>query len=493
LVLAGTVLAQKPYFVYLQTENQAPFFVQFNKKNYSSSSAGHVILPSLTNGDYTIQIGFPGQNATQEYTFTINNEDHGYLVKKFEDDFGILNLQNSTVQLSGSAKKAIAEEERKKAVALQEAQRQEEARLATETAELEKRRLEEEKRITEEKAAVEKANADKLAGDKAGGEKELEEAKTKANAENAAIEKANLERANTEKIALEKAAKEKADAEKALTAASATEIEKAGVAKTESAVSKSSTASDVGGGRVVVTETAAPAKLTPAEIAKLQEEARRIDAKGKRDSVLKAQKTVPATSSNPAFLDIDFTMPADSTEAEPEKIVVVPEIKQVIADSVPAKIEAVVETKEVAKKAENVTGIELVKEEPVAVAVVTEKPTVGLGTDSLKASDSIQAMPAKNPNCHAEATDADIELIAMLMKGEKQSEDALDIARKSMKVKCVSTSQIRKLALLFETQEDRYILLDMAHRYTSDKHKYAQLSDLLTDTYFLNRFKAMIQ
>jgi hypothetical protein len=46
---------------------------------------------------------------------------------------------------------------------------------------------------------------------------------------------------------------------------------------------------------------------------------------------------------------------------------------------------------------------------------------------------------------------------------------------------------------LFEGQEERYRLLDMAYRYTIDRQHYISLSDLLTDPYYLNRFKAMLQ
>jgi hypothetical protein len=84
-------------------------------------------------------------------------------------------------------------------------------------------------------------------------------------------------------------------------------------------------------------------------------------------------------------------------------------------------------------------------------------------------------------------------MVTMLIKGEKAAEDGLEMARKGMKIKCVQTAQVRKLALLFESQEDRYRLLDMAYRYTIDRQHYIRLSDLLTDPYYLNRFKAMLQ
>jgi hypothetical protein len=243
---------------------------------------------------------------------------------------------------------------------------------------------------------------------------------------------------------------------------------------------------------------AAPAAvvLSAAEIARLQEEARRIDAQGKRDSVLNAQKNPAEKTTNPAFLDIDFTMPADSAA----KV-----IEADAADSISKKIAPVAAIEKsadtTAPQKTSVEATQTVATQPVkteeAVAVVAgvsaAKTVVSVPVDSVRAAKSEEAIPAKNPNCNAEATDADIELVGMLMKGEKQPEDALDIARKTLKVKCVTTAQLRKLVLIFESQEDRYTLLDIAYRYTSDKDKYAGMSDLLTDPYFLNRFKAMLQ
>jgi tRNA(Ser,Leu) C12 N-acetylase TAN1 len=100
---------------------------------------------------------------------------------------------------------------------------------------------------------------------------------------------------------------------------------------------------------------------------------------------------------------------------------------------------------------------------------------------------------APNPNCKGDATDADLELVTMIVKGERDPEEAINIIKKTVKVKCVTTAQVRKLTLLFEQDEHRYAMLDIAYRYTSDRQNFSSLADLLKDTYYLNRFKAMLQ
>lgn len=424
---ALTANAQRLYFVYLQTESQEPFFVQLNKKNQSSSSVGHLILSGLVNGTYEISLGFPGQNATQQYRLTIDGVDKGYLVKKFENgEWGLVDLQTSATQLSGAVKREAEKAEIELAIAAATAKKlEEEQALKAEQAKAEQAKAEQVK-AEQDKAAQAKADSIKAL------EKNNDAGKVAAAAAvvtTAAVVTQNGEKKETtdEVKATEKTAEKTGET-----------IEK----QTSGAVNPPA----VSGVNAVAAPAAVVAgTLSAAEIAKLQDEARRIDAQGKRDSVLNAQKKDSAATKKvtaaPAFLDIEMTMPADSLQAKTDTVVLVP--------------------------------------------VAVQAPPA----DTLKTP----AAPAKNPNCSAEATDADIEMVTMLIKGEKAADDALEMARKGMKIKCVQTAQVRKLALLFEGQEDRYRLLDMAYRYTLDRQNYLTLADLLTDTYFLNRFKAMLQ
>ncbi|HSK13091.1 MAG TPA: DUF4476 domain-containing protein, partial [Phnomibacter sp.] len=256
---------------------------------------------------------------------------------------------------------------------------------------------------------------------------------------------------------------------------------------------------------------AASGPLTPAEIARLQAEARKIDARGKRDSVLRAQKGQPSsTNSQPAFLDIDFTMPADSNVAKAEKpkevveraeeIKIAEPEKKMAEDTLVARavkgeeVKAADPVKEV-KAADPVKEVEVKATDPVKEAVVVPvvKGEPEKKDSAEKPAEGTTTATSKNPICLAETTASDLELVTMLMKAEKQADDALEIARKSMRVKCLNTIQVRELAKLFPEEEDRYRLLDMAYRYTTDRQNYAYLSDLLKDPYFVNRFKAMVQ
>jgi hypothetical protein len=438
--------AQRTQFVYLQTETMEPFFVVLNKKNISSSSAGHVILSGLQPGTYQFQVGFPGNNPLQEYSVTVSAEaDQGFLVKKSgEGEYALVNLQTGAVQQSGEAKKALAEAEKQKAAA--EAQKVQEEALAKQQAEEQaKQQAEADAKEQEQKKLAEEAEAQKrIEEEKAAQQQEAEAAKNK-----------------TEEAVPTKKAEETAGEKKQ--AGVENQAAKAEAAGTKAASTTAATAATGAQGAVIGTAGV----LSAAEIARLQEEARQIDARGKRDSALAAEKAKPAAkTTQPVFLDMEMHMPDSATKEE--GYVAVP--KEV---ATPKKEELL----EQPKTAPVVTA-------PVAITAAGE-----IKTDTVPKPEATKT----NPNCTEEASDAELDLISQMVKREKDPEDGIDMLKKSMKVKCINTAQLRKLCLIFAADQHRYALLDMAYRYTTDQDKYVQLSDLLTDVYYLNRFKAMLQ
>jgi len=108
LVNVYTASSQKVYFVYLQAEQEQPFFVKMNEKLYSSAASGYLILSRLHDSSYNFTIGFL-QNKWPEQNFSVQvtGKDHGYLLKNFgEKGWGLFDLQTLAVQmaLAGNAK-----------------------------------------------------------------------------------------------------------------------------------------------------------------------------------------------------------------------------------------------------------------------------------------------------------------------------------------------------------------------------------------------------
>ncbi len=62
--------AQQPGFIYLQSESNIAYLVQWNGKTYPSSSSGYVAIPEMPAGEQVLGIVFP-LDISDAYTFTV--------------------------------------------------------------------------------------------------------------------------------------------------------------------------------------------------------------------------------------------------------------------------------------------------------------------------------------------------------------------------------------------------------------------------------------
>ncbi len=102
--LSFVAAAQQQHFIYLQADNKLPFSVRLSGKYYSSSSIGYLILPKLTDGTYTIQVGF-AQNSfpEQAFTLTVAGKDYGYALKNFDSKgWGLFNFQTTDIVMNNT-------------------------------------------------------------------------------------------------------------------------------------------------------------------------------------------------------------------------------------------------------------------------------------------------------------------------------------------------------------------------------------------------------
>ena len=114
LFLFSAAKAQKVYFIYLQSESNAPFYVKLTGQVYSSSASGYLILSNLKDSTYNISLGFPSSKEEElKFTLSVNHTDQGYLLKKFESGLALFDLQNLNIikpvptTSNGSSQKTI--------------------------------------------------------------------------------------------------------------------------------------------------------------------------------------------------------------------------------------------------------------------------------------------------------------------------------------------------------------------------------------------------
>ncbi|RYY95370.1 MAG: hypothetical protein EOO11_15980, partial [Chitinophagaceae bacterium] len=98
LLLGTTAGAQKVYFVYLQTDDRAPFFVKLSDKVHSSSPTGYVILPNLTDSTYILAVGFPGSSSEHRFAVKIDKADRGFVLKNVGGGWSLFDLQELSLQ-----------------------------------------------------------------------------------------------------------------------------------------------------------------------------------------------------------------------------------------------------------------------------------------------------------------------------------------------------------------------------------------------------------
>lgn len=102
-------------------------------------------------------------------------------------------------------------------------------------------------------------------------------------------------------------------------------------------------------------------------------------------------------------------------------------------------------------------------------------------------------LPIPNSDCKMYASENDVDKLRVKMIGQKTDDDKLTVARKIFKQRCFTTRHIKGLSELFVTEDGKYRWLDTAYPFVSDPYNFESAVELLKDEYFINRFKAMIR
>lgn len=142
-------------------------------------------------------------------------------------------------------------------------------------------------------------------------------------------------------------------------------------------------------------------------------------------------------------------------------------------------------------------------EQPLAVkneaaGVVEEKKPVQ--AELPKEKPEMQEMPKAEPktgipnsDCKAQATEDDFMKLRKKMAAEDNDDDMVGVARKIFKSRCFTVEQVKNLSVLFLNDKGRYQFFDAAYPFVSDSYNFSSLQQLLSDEYYVTRFKAMLR
>jgi hypothetical protein len=89
--------ASQKHFIYIQSENNAPFYTKMGDKILSSTFSGYVIISSLADSTYNIGIGYAGKNGESKFRIEVRGKDRGFLIKEIDGVMNLFDLQELTL------------------------------------------------------------------------------------------------------------------------------------------------------------------------------------------------------------------------------------------------------------------------------------------------------------------------------------------------------------------------------------------------------------
>lgn len=552
LLATVKLMAQDPqYFIYIQHEKSQPFYVKYNGKVLSSSERGYIILSELPAGAIPITIGFAKEEAPeQQFKIKVTKDDQGFLLKRTDEkSYALYNLQTFAVTMAGSggAENGRLQPLDSAAAAVTDIAPQPDAaqQAATETAETVtpappaadtngqammaalRKDLDSAMAGKADVSATSKPAApakktnkfaeslDKVVSDDRPDDIPLEEPATPAPAAAAGAPPVTGAVADAAAAVTGETKKGRRKRNK--------DKERAPLTEEEQALLKSVMAEEQQAAQADSQAVAAPdvaAEKTPATETPVADTPKEQPAATSPDQPVSAPAQVPvatADAGTPAVLPATEEAPEKKSKRSKKKKDTDPQFIEFMDDSTQQRVKVSAEGAETTAPAQ-------VTEAPAAVATdtaVTEskrekrkKRKLAEIVDSAEnpnniVKDSVDydaprrsreakkeadaaALKMINSDCENLMDDASFRKLLRKFVAAKDDEGMVDAFRRNTKGYCLETNQIRRLAQLVNKDEYRYQLLDMAYPKAYDSEKYAGLSDLLVDSYYQGRFKAML-
>jgi hypothetical protein len=99
-------------------------------------------------------------------------------------------------------------------------------------------------------------------------------------------------------------------------------------------------------------------------------------------------------------------------------------------------------------------------------------------------------LPFINSDCHAFATDYDVDKLRVRMLSANKDDDRVQIAYKIFKTKCFSTSQVSALCAVFTTDAAKFRFLETAYPFVSDD-RFPELVNLFSEPVYTEKFQTL--
>nr|WP_295873428.1 DUF4476 domain-containing protein [uncultured Chitinophaga sp.] len=466
MFFCGQAWAQgQQHYVYIQSEKGQPFYVKVNGQVLSSTERGYIILPRLDAGTIPMSIGYAqseGPAQEQKFYVRIGKNDQGFLLKKG----ALYNLQTFRETKAdngdGSAATAAAEEPALETVA---------ANAPEDTTRKEMMgNLQKDLETTfAQKATV--TGPGKPSSPKAG------------NAFSSALDKVVVSGDDRDEpvavVAPDKPAGTAAPAEEPEVKkprGKKHKAEREPLTEEEQDILKSVMAEE--------SKTAASEAATDDQPKQAVEE----------QPAPKKQKKHRKREGEPDF--IEFQDEAKPAATAPAAVAAAPVEAVAPAVDLPATEEAPVRKKKKRKLFDDTEHPNNVITDSSGYGLAMEAAPSRKKKKNEEAAETVEKKDAGtrliNTDCGNIMDEATFRKVLRKFVSAKSDDSMIDIFRKSTRNYCLETQQIKSLALLMNSDEARYRLLDMAYAKTYDTEKYGSLESLLTESYYKGRFNAML-
>lgn len=122
--------------------------------------------------------------------------------------------------------------------------------------------------------------------------------------------------------------------------------------------------------------------------------------------------------------------------------------------------------------------------------VIFDKKSENIQTSGSK--DDFEKKLKNNSGCKSIATQKGFLKLRSQMSSAKSEPDMTKMAISTFASTCFTTEQIKNLGVLYLVEEERYKFYVAAYPYVTDLDNFITLQNQLTDNYFKDRFKAMV-
>lgn len=489
LLVSAGLQAQQAYFMVIDADNNQPFSVMVGTKKYKSSTGGHLIIPNLIDSTYKLAVNFPlNVYPEQVFTVSINKKDKGYQLKKTtENSWGLYDWR--TMELIKA--KNIESGTTGKEVNTPEISKDAFARMMAS--------------VVNDSAVLFFAAAKPVVAKKNTGTEPPKQTNTDKPAQIEVVDKKTAI-TDSQSVVINVAPQKQPDSsDNALKPSGIKSIgytKPVDTAKKETIKSPAFTQVEKKDNNLEKTM----GNKNKTDVDSLLQKEKKIDNKIVSEPSVagnEAKKSVIKKISDRQTNELREIIFTDSNNAlAPDTISIVMRFdetlaleKRTVPDTIAEKTDMRA-TKNLANDSPIVQSRFPVENNKVDT-LIARKP-VTEATDSLATKkEGVPAaekkLPIINSDCRNFASDLDVDKLRIKMLSESNLDERIVLAKKVFKTKCFTTKQVKGLTELFVNDKTRYMFFDAAYPFVSDSENFKGLVELLTEEYFITRFKAMVR